>query len=83
MPTPITDTDDDDRDITPKGLQRRLNKVNEILERANTRLDRIRAGFANPPIPDRPEMLRTLESIKTQAQHSTRIAEDLIAIIGR
>lgn len=83
MPTPITDSDDDAEDITSRGLQNQLNRVNDILVRANARLDRIRARFAVPPIPDKPTMIATLEAIKTQAEHSTRVANELIALIGR
>jgi hypothetical protein len=83
MPIPITDSDDDAEDTTSRGLQNQLNRVNDILVRANTRLDRIRARFAEPPIPDKPAMIATLEAIKTQAEHSTRVANELIALIGR
>jgi len=81
MPTPITDGDDDALDISPRGIQRRLDKVNEILERANTRLDVIRASFAEPPTPDMPAMLTTLTAVQAQAAHAARVAEGLIALL--
>ncbi|MEZ4310537.1 MAG: hypothetical protein R3F14_21050 [Polyangiaceae bacterium] len=69
MPVPIHD-DDDDLDTTPSGIARRLTRVAEIIARANERLDKIRAGFADPPDPEKPAIITAATStIRPVAGH--------------
>lgn len=72
MPTP---DDDDDKDITPKGLTRRLTRVEDLLDRASTRLTRIKAGFADPPEPDH---VALLNKIKAHSAKITTLADDIL-----
>jgi len=76
MPTPIDD-DDDDLDTTPKGIARRVKRVADIVERANKRLEKIRAGFADPPDPDKPAILAALNEVVSQSTKTTTIATEL------
>lgn len=64
----ITDEErEDDDDVTPRGIARRLGRVVKIVQRANARLDRITAGWTAPPEPERPPIRDALASIKTEA----------------
>lgn len=76
MPTPTHD-DDDDLDTTPKALARRLARVADLVERAHARLEKIRAGFADPPDPDRPAILASLDTIIAQSTKTAAIATEL------
>lgn len=72
MPTP---DDDDDKDITPKGLTRRLNRTLELVERASARLTRIKAGFADPPEPDH---VAALNKLKAESAKISALADDIL-----
>ncbi|MEZ4298137.1 MAG: hypothetical protein R3B70_24505 [Polyangiaceae bacterium] len=77
MPVPIHD-DDDDLDTTPSGIARRLTRVAEIIARANDRLDKIRAGFADPPDPEKPAVIAATSTIVSQATRAATSANELL-----
>lgn len=78
MPHPINDDDSDERDLSGAGIARRLKKVVDILERANGRLGTIRAGFTDPPDPDKPAIAAALQAILTETAKVTAQANELL-----
>ncbi len=77
--TVLDDERDDIDDLTPAGILKRLDRVTKILTRANARLDRIQAGWQNPPEPDRPATITAVTNVQNQAQHALDVANDLLA----
>lgn len=72
-----TDTDEDGTDSA--AIQRRLNRVIGILQKANNRMDAIQRGWAVPGPPDQPAVNALLQTAITNAQHAIDVATALAA----
>src|SRR5262245_25012311 len=81
MPDPTRDIDvDNDEDGTDAAaIQRRLNRVIGILQKASNRMDAIQRGWTAPGPPDQPPIAALLSTVATTAQHAADVANALKA----
>jgi hypothetical protein len=74
-----TDTDENGTDAAT--IQRRINRVIGILQKAGNRLDAIQAGWIAPGNPDQPPIAALLATVTTTAQHAIAVAAALNATL--
>jgi hypothetical protein len=79
-PSPnLTDQDPDkDTDTSGKGLVRRINRLNALLGRTDSRFDKILRTFVNPPDPSKPPIRAAVADVKTRAQQLITKADALL-----
>jgi hypothetical protein len=72
--------DDERNDDDGDKIANRLAKVAGITNRAAARLDRIRPAFTEPPEPDKPAIIASLNEVVAAANHIMTIADQMLLI---